>query len=312
MTDKQAAVLAPPSRGRNQELWVGLFVIIGALITLYLLFTLTDAALFRGRYIISSVVPNAGGIRKGDPVQLLGVNIGRVQRFTINDDGGVALRLEIEGEYAIPVDSKVELTSAGMLGGMIARVVPGEAQATARNGTVLAGSVAPDMVTEMNKISGEANKTMARVQQLLSDSMVKNTDASVAELNVLLKRLSGIAAEQQKQLKDMTASMKVAADNLAKATSREEIDRAMKSLEKTSASAERAATTMETTTKSLDAVLGRLNRGEGTLGKMAVDDALYVNMNKTLESVNAASLEMKSLMADLKANPKKYLKVSVF
>ena len=310
MSDK-AAVLAPPSRGRNQELWVGLFVILGGAITLFLLFTLTDAALFRGRYIISSVVPNAGGVRKGDPVQMLGVNIGRVKGFSIAPTG-VEVSLEIEGEYSIPTDSSMELKSAGPLGGMIANVFPGHSPQMVRGGGVLRGELQADMMAEINRVSGEANKMMARVQLLLSDSMIKNTDASMSELNALLKRLSAIAGEQQKQLKDMTASMKVAADNMAKATSREEVDRAMKSLEKTSASAERAAATMETTTKSLDAVLGRLNRGEGTLGKMSVDDTLYTNLNKTLESVNATSLEMKSLMADLKANPKKYLKVSVF
>jgi phospholipid/cholesterol/gamma-HCH transport system substrate-binding protein len=309
---EKAAVIAPPARGKNQELWVGLFVIVGTLVTLYLLLTLTDAALFRGRYIVSSLVKDATGVRKGDPVLMRGVNIGRVQKFVMRGSQ-VELFLEIEGEYkTIPTDSRVELVSAGMLGGMVARVIPGSGAQIADNGDVLTGVVPPTLQEQADSISKEATKTMSRVQLLLSDSMIKNTDASVVELNALLKRLSSIAGEQQKQLKDMTASMKVAADNLAKATSREEVDRAMKSLEKTSASAERAANTMESTTKSLDAVLGRMNRGEGTLGKMSVDDTLYANMNKTLESVNAASLEMKNLMADLKANPKKYLKVSVF
>ena len=85
-----------------------------------------------------------------------------------------------------------------------------------------------------------------------------------------------------------------------------------KRLDTLSASAERTANTVENSTKALDVVLGRIQRGEGTLGKMSTDDVLYTNLNKTLESVNATSLEMKNLLADLKANPKKYLKVSVF
>ncbi|MEO8358723.1 MAG: MlaD family protein [Vicinamibacteria bacterium] len=311
MTDTAGAPLAPPTRGKNQELWVGLFVILGGAVTLFLLFTLTDAAMFRGRYVVSSVVPSAGGVRKGDPVQVLGVNVGRVQKFTIYEKS-VDIRLEIEGEYTFPADSKVELASASMLGGMVARIVPGKSTQVAREGTILPGFVPDDIMTQAEQVAGEANKTMGRVQSLLSDSLIKNTDESAAELNTLLKRLSAIALEQQKQLKDVTASMKVASDNLAKATSREEIDRAMKNLDSVSASANRTATTVENSTKSLDAVLGRMNRGEGTLGKMSVDDSLFVNLNKTLESVNATSLEMKSLMADLKANPKKYLKVSVF
>jgi len=293
-------------------MWVGLFVILGAFVTLYLLFTLTDAAMFRGRYIISSTVPDASGVRKGDPVQMLGVGIGRVQKFVIADTG-VTVYLEVEGEYnTIPTDSRVELDSAGLLGGMVARVIPGKRLEMARNGSVLAGSVPPGIQEQADDIAFEAKKTMTRVQSLLSETMVADTHASAKELDVLLKRLSSIATEQQKELKALSTSMRAASDNLANATSREEIDKAMKRLDSLSASAERTANTVEASTKTLDAVLGRIQRGEGTLGKLSTDDALYTNLNKTLESVNATSKEMTSLLADLKANPKKYLKVSVF
>lgn len=309
---EKAAVVAPPARGKNQELWVGLFVIVGSLVTLYLLLTLTDAALFRGRYIVSSLVKDATGVRKGDPVLLRGVNIGRVQKFVMRGQQ-VELYLEIEGEYStIPTDSRVELASAGMLGGMVARVVPGTGSALAVNGSVLTGAVPETLQDQFEGIASEGKKTMTRVQDLLSESMVADTHSSIKELDGLLKRLTSIATEQQKELKSLTASMRAASENVEKATSREEIDKAMKRLDSLTASAERTSKTVENSTKALDAVLGRIQRGEGTLGKLSTDEALYTNMNKTLESVNATSVEMKNLLADLKANPKKYLKVSVF
>ena len=312
MSDKSAAVVAPPVRGKNQELWVGLFVILGSLVTLYLLFTLTDAAMFRGRYVVSSTLKDATGVRKGDPVQLLGVGIGRVQKFMIHGSG-VTVYLEIEGEYKrIPTDSRVELVSAGLLGGMVARVIPGVGQEMAVNGSELVGKIPLSIQDQAEQVADEAKKALTRVQTLLSDPMIKDTHSSVQELDQLLKRLSSIAIEQQKELRTLTASMRAASANVEKATSREEIDRAMKHLDSLSATADRTATMVESSTKALDAVLGRIQRGEGTLGKMSTDEALYANMNKTLESVNAASLEMKNLLADLKANPKKYLKVSVF
>ncbi|HQZ17121.1 MAG TPA: MlaD family protein [Vicinamibacteria bacterium] len=309
---EKAAVVAPPVRGKNQELWVGLFVIIGTLTTVYLLLTLTDAAMFRGRYIVSSTVKDASGVRKGDPVQMRGVGIGRVQKFLINSNG-VKVYLEIEGEYStIPADSHVELVSAGLLGGMVARVIPGTATEVARNGSELAGEIPASIQQQADDIAGEAKKTLTRVQTLLSDPMIKDTQSSIKELDALLKRLSSIAAEQQKELKTLTTSMREASQNIEKATSREEIDRAMKRLDTLSASAERTSVTIESSTKALDAVLGRIQRGEGTLGKLSTDDTLYKNLNKTLESVDATALEAKNLLADLKANPKKYLKVSVF
>jgi len=309
---EKAAVVAPPVRGKNQELWVGLFVIIGTLTTVYLLLTLTDAAMFRGRYIVSSTVKDASGVRKGDPVQMRGVGIGRVQKFLINSNG-VKVYLEIEGEYStIPADSHVELVSAGLLGGMVARVIPGTATEVARNGSELAGEIPASIQQQADDIAGEAKKTLTRVQTLLSDPMIKDTQSSIKELDALLKRLSSIAVEQQKELKTLTTSMRAASQNIEKATSREEIDRAMKRLDILSASAERTSVTIESSTKALDAVLGRIQRGEGTLGKLSTDDTLYKNLNKTLESVDATALEAKNLLADLKANPKKYLKVSVF
>lgn len=309
---EKAAVVAPPVRGKHQELWVGLFVILGTLVTVYLLLTLTDAAMFRGRYIVSSIVKDASGVRKGDPVQMRGVGIGRVQKFEISNEG-VKVYLEVEGEYStIPTDSRVELVSAGLLGGMVARVIPGTGTQMAHNGTELAGAVPPSIQDQADDIATQGKKTLTRVQELLSDPMIADTHSSVKELDQLLKRLSSIAAEQQKELKSLTASMRTAADNVSKATSRAEIDRAMKRLDTLSASAERTANTVESSTKALDAVLGRIQRGEGTLGKLSTDEVLYTNLNKTLESVNATSLEMKNLLVDLKANPKKYLKVSVF
>ena len=309
---EKAAVVAPPVRGKNQELWVGLFVIIGTLTTVYLLLTLTDAAMFRGRYIVSSTVKDASGVRKGDPVQMRGVGIGRVQKFLISSSG-VKVYLEIEGEYnTIPADSHVELVSAGLLGGMVARVIPGTAVELAKNGTELAGEIPASIQQQADDIAGEAKKTLSRVQTLLSDPMIKDTQSSVKELDTLLKRLSSIANEQQKELKALTTSMREASQNIQKLTSREEIDRVMKRLDTLSASAERTSATMESSTKALDAVLGRIQRGEGTLGKLSTDDTLYKNLNKTLESMDATALEAKNLLADLKANPKKYLKVSVF
>ena len=142
--DRDAA--APPVKGSNQTLWVGVFLILAILAGLAALFILTDAAIFRGRYIVTTHVPNAGGIRRGDPVQMLGVNIGRVQRFKI-DHSGVAIRLELEGEYDVPADSHILLKSSGLLGGMVADIVPGDSKERLRNGDTIPGQSEEAMMT---------------------------------------------------------------------------------------------------------------------------------------------------------------------
>ena len=101
VSEEQPLPALTPSRFRDRELWVGVFVILVVAAGLAALFILTDAALFRGRYIIRTVVTDAGGIRRGDPVQMRGVNIGRVTSFRVAPEG-VAVDSEIDNQYPIP------------------------------------------------------------------------------------------------------------------------------------------------------------------------------------------------------------------
>jgi len=57
--DESDAPVAPPSRGRDQAVWVGFFLVVGIIAIFAALFILTDAAFFRGRYIVSTVVTDA-------------------------------------------------------------------------------------------------------------------------------------------------------------------------------------------------------------------------------------------------------------
>jgi phospholipid/cholesterol/gamma-HCH transport system substrate-binding protein len=60
-------------------------------------------------------------------------------------------------------------------------------------------------------------------------------------------------------------------------------------------------------TARLDTVLQQLNDGQGTAGQLLHDKQLYENMNGTVS-------EMRALIAEIKKDPKKYLnvKVSIF
>ena len=115
---------ALPARSANREVRVGLFVLVGVAAFLIALFTFTDVGTFRGRYYVTTTVPDAGGVRRGDPVQMRGVNIGRVVGFGMVPDG-VEIRLELYDEYDVPEGSVAHLKSSGLLGGMTVDVIPG-------------------------------------------------------------------------------------------------------------------------------------------------------------------------------------------
>ena len=305
--------LPPPQalRRRNRELWVGVLVIAGVAATLLALFTLTDASMFRGRYVVTTTLDDAGGIRKGDPVQMRGVNIGRVQHFRIGPEG-VEVKLEIEGEYEVPSDSHVELKSGSLLGGMIAEVVPGTSQKLLRRGDSIPGKSVGGVFDSASDLASKSEKVLDRMQAALSDRTVENIEASSVQAHQLLKELSAVTTEQRKQLAALTASLRKSAESVERATSGPELENAIKRLDGLTQKLDGLAATLDRSGNSLESILSRLEHGEGTLGRMLKDDTLYVNAAEAANNMNQAVVELRRLTEDIRKQPKKYLKLSVF
>jgi phospholipid/cholesterol/gamma-HCH transport system substrate-binding protein len=301
----------PASRGRHREVWVGLFVVAGLAVTLVTLAVMTDAALFRGRYIISTNVPNAGGIRKGDPVQMRGVNIGRIMGFTIAQQG-VDMKLEIEGEYPIPKDSRVEVKASGLLGGMVAEVIPGSSPQAMGWGDSIPGVSGIGLFDKMDTLAGEADKVARKVQGLLSDETVKDLQGGAAGARRSLEQLQAILKEQRGELRTLTASLRRSAEGMEKVTTGPELERTVKRVDELAQKLDGTIGTLDRSSKSLESILGRMDRGEGTLGKLSTDDTLYKNASEASANLNKATVELNKLLADFQAHPKKYINLEIF
>jgi phospholipid/cholesterol/gamma-HCH transport system substrate-binding protein len=275
------------------------------------LFTMTEPAMFRGRYIIYTGVPNAGGMRRGDAVQMRGVPIGRVMRLRISPDG-VSIQMEIEGEYDIPKGSHVEIKSGGLMQGMVVDVVPGREPGLVKAGDVLPGVSGQGMGDIAADLNDQVQKVLERVQTLLSESNVTNVSDSTAELSALLRQLNGTVGEQRKQLNALTASLRRSSEGLEKLTAGPELERSTKRIDEMTARMNEVSTSLDRSSKSLESLIARMDRGEGTLGKLSRDPALYDNMTQAARNMNQASVNVNKLTEEIRRNPRKYLKLSVF
>lgn len=300
----------PPPRGAGQTAWVGLFLIIGVVAVLGSLFVFTDAAIFRGRYIVTALVDDAAGIRKGDPVQMKGVNIGRVMGFQISHDQ-VAIKLEIEGEYPIPADSHVELRSV-LLGGVAAVVIPGTSRSVLHYGDTLPGRKQSGLTDTADKLASQAEASLDRVQQLLDPETVDNVRASSAELKALLGDLSETVSKERGEVSKLVASLRRNSEGVERATSGPELERAVKRLDDVTSRMDDLTRSLQRSGDSLESILGRIDRGEGTLGRLARDRSLYDNLNQSVTNMNKTLDELHKLTADIRKDPKKYLHLSLF
>jgi phospholipid/cholesterol/gamma-HCH transport system substrate-binding protein len=301
----------PPTRARHREAWVGLFVIAGIAAILTVLAVMTNAALFRGRYIIVTSVPDAGGIRKGDPVLMRGVNIGRVIKFGISQHN-VDIRLEIEGEYKVPKDSRVEVRAAGILGGSVADVIPGQSTESVGWGDRLPGETGAGLFDKMDALAGQADTVAVKMQNLLSDKMVGDVHGGAAGARQSLESLQAILNEQRSEMRALTASLRRSAEGVEKVATGPELEQTVKRMDAIVARLDGTVDTLDRSSKSVQSIISRIDRGEGTLGKLSTDEELYKNANEAVANLNKATTELNKLLVDFQAHPRKYINLKIF
>jgi phospholipid/cholesterol/gamma-HCH transport system substrate-binding protein len=105
-------------RSKN-DVWVGLFVLLGAAAILFL--ALKSANLltlnFQSNYTVSGRFDNIGGLKRQAAVKSAGVVVGRVESVTFDDKTFQAtVTMSIESRYQFPKDSSLKILTSGLLG----------------------------------------------------------------------------------------------------------------------------------------------------------------------------------------------------
>jgi phospholipid/cholesterol/gamma-HCH transport system substrate-binding protein len=300
----QELVAAAPRPSSRHEVRVGFFVLLGFIAVVIAIFTLTDVSTLRNRYVVTTVVPDAGGMRRGDPVQMLGVNIGRVRSFDITP-GGVTVRMELNREYPVPTDSRVVVRSGGLMGGTVAEVIPGRSGDVLRKGAIVRGESESGLMDTAADVGLRADTVMSQLQAMLTDQTVGAVNASALELQVMLTELAALASQQRRELGALSSSLRRSAAGVEGATAGPELARSVARIDSITQRLDATVLSLDQASNSLVAVLGRMERGEGTLGRLSRDDALYENLNN-------AALNLNTLAEDIRENPRKYINVRVF
>lgn len=119
-------------RSKN-DVWVGIFVLIGAVAILFL--ALQSANLltlsFQKSYTIYAKFDNVGGLKPKAAVRSAGVVVGRVERIIFDDKSFQArVTLAMESRYVFPKDSSLKILTSGLLGEQYLGLEPGADEKT--------------------------------------------------------------------------------------------------------------------------------------------------------------------------------------
>ena len=129
-------------RSKN-DVWVGLFVLIGAVAILFL--ALQSANLlslsFQTTYRVVAKFDNVGGLKPKAAVRSAGVVVGRVEKISFDDKSFQArVTLAMENRYAFPKDSSLKILTSGLLGEQYLGMEPGADEKTLAEGDTVSNT----------------------------------------------------------------------------------------------------------------------------------------------------------------------------
>ncbi len=113
---------------KSLDIWVGLFVLLGALAVMFLALKVGNMSSisFGPSYTVIARFDNIGGLKPRAPVKSAGVVVGRVESITFNDKTFQAqVTLRLQGEVKFPKDSSAKILTSGLLGEQYIGIEPG-------------------------------------------------------------------------------------------------------------------------------------------------------------------------------------------
>jgi phospholipid/cholesterol/gamma-HCH transport system substrate-binding protein len=234
----------------------------------------------------------------------------------------VKVTIRISKKTHIPTNTIAKLTSLDLLGTKGITLEMGSSPVMAANEQVLQGAIEGGII---DKVSSEITPLMQDVRNvvLVVDSVLSSVNGilneqtradlqnSIAALHTSMDNfssLSGTLNKESAQLAGVIRNANSITTNIA--NNNADIQRIISNARLTTdqlAAAPIQQTFAELNTASLQIkeLMARINSGDGSLGQLVNDKALYNNLNSTLNNLS-------ELAGDLKAHPSRYINVTIF
>jgi phospholipid/cholesterol/gamma-HCH transport system substrate-binding protein len=256
---------------------------------------------------------NVEGLAPSSLVTINGLTIGKVQTITIGDKGTLLVVLQINTDFPISKSSTASIYDASLIGGKQIAIHPNYSdKEIAESGDYLKGNIEPSLISSLGdkaapvmekieKLMTSADQLITSVNTVLDAKGQADLKKTLAELSATMEQFHRVAAnanvildENKGQLKSVVSNFSKVSDNFVKIS--DSLNKADLGL---------TVRNLNTTLSKVDVLMKGLESGQGTMGKLMKDEALYSNLEKT-------SKELELLLQDVRLNPTRYVNVSVF
>lgn len=333
------------------ELKIGLMSIIAVVIAMTLIFLLSgEGGFFWQRYAIKTVFPNIAGLKPGAPVRVAGVEVGSVTDTPfVGDRVEVVMEVNEDMQSRITTMSVASLGSVSLLGEAAVDITPStEGMPIPEWGYVASGPAAGSLTEVATKATAGIEELTVLLQDIRGGrgtvGRLFTDDALYREMNALVSAAESVASSVSEGRGTLGRLARDPAAAQALEASLENFEAVTARLRAGEGSLGRLlhddalAKSLTSTTTNLDAITGRISRGEGTAGKLLTERELYDRLNsmsarldkvmtgleqgqgtagqllrdrQLYENMNGAVGELRKLVQDIRADPRKFLNVRV-
>jgi phospholipid/cholesterol/gamma-HCH transport system substrate-binding protein len=269
----------------------------------------TGRSVSQQRMTIYARFPAADGLNKGDAVLLHGVQIGEVRALAFESAAshdGVVVKLRLKQRLPLTADASAALVAADIFGRQSVTLQPGSGSFRAlADGDTLPGTRPGSLTGRMNDLSQSASRLIGDTTLNLLHGTLAGVTGAAENVGVLAGSADELLRRQQQVLGALTAEATGVAANLRAITDPADAARIRVALEQSLAELAQLIARSDTTAMMLAQAAAKLNQGEGSAALLLNDPALYRRTVGAVESLEA-------LLTDLRANPKRYINVSIF
>ena len=333
---------------RGNEFLVVLAVVLALIGIVAAALWLSESSIGNQEELYTARFRTVGGLGVGAPVTLRGVKVGRVQQIRLADNNWVEADLKVRSDVDLPVRPVVIAASSSLFGEWEATIVSGDtpqedpslrfmlAEAAKPGGAAWAGATLPDvgqLTAQAGRIAGDIAALADRVETAFDSGAVQDLRGTLRDFAQTVSKLQDFTRQQTTRLDAVTGNLATSTGHFAgasrslentlvrvdSATNGGQIGQILNSgvetandFRQASADLREMLATMRASEGSLirvlttaDTLLHRMQSGEGTLGLLTADSTLY-------RETTATVIQMRQLLTDIQANPRKYFKFSVF
>lgn len=332
---------------RKTDVLVGIVVLIVIVATIGAIAWVKQADIGQRPREVVARFRDVGNARVGNAVVVRGVVGGRLQAIELAPDGWVMVRMRLNPSVVFPSDPVVLLNESSLFGEWQATVIERSAlphddavrreiAEAGRDRGVLPGATLPGigkLTAVAGQIAGDMASVAERVEVAFDDQAARELRGSIKNVSDLSTVLSKVVRTHAADLDELSGQLQTAVASInqtansvrltatridSAATSPEarsimtDLSAAATELRHTSSQLRDLSSRFATTQTKLDAaitngdsVLAKINAGTGSLGLLVNDPTMYRQTDSLLT-------ELRALVTDFKANPKKYVSVRIF